>query len=189
MVLGTLLAILFTCAPAMTGQGEALVGRPSPDWPARHWVQGGPLRLGDLRGQVVLLRFFMESGCPYCRATAPALNALHEEFGPRGLVVVGMYTPKPRPRPTKVNEVRGYVKAFGFRFPVAVDDEWSALRRLWLNRVPESEYTSVSLLIGRDGIVRHVQLGGLYAKNAKDPQGRRDYEAMRAEIVALLAKP
>ena len=72
--------------------------------------------------------------------------------------------------------------------PVAVDDEWSALRRLWLDRVPESDYTSVSLLIDRDGIVRHVQLGGLYGKNVKDPQGRRDYESMRAEIVALLAE-
>ena len=34
-----------------------------------------------------------------------------------------------------------------------------------------------------------VQLGGLYAKNAKDPQGRRDYEAMRTKIVSLVAEP
>jgi peroxiredoxin len=152
------------------------------------WVQGGPLGLADLRGKVVLIRFFMDARCPLCLGTAPALNEFDRDFGPKGLVVIGMYTPKPRPRPTKVSEVRSYVKAFGFRFPVAVDDEWSALRRLWLDRVPESEYTSVSLLIDRDGIVRHVQLGGLYAKNAKDSQGRRDYEAMREGIVALLAE-
>jgi hypothetical protein len=48
----------------------------------------------------------MESDCPYCHATAPALNEFHREFGPRGLVVVGMYTPKPRPRQTSVEEVR-----------------------------------------------------------------------------------
>jgi peroxiredoxin len=152
------------------------------------WVQGGPLGLADLRGKVVLIRFFMDARCPLCRGTAPALNEFDRDFGPEGLVVIGIYTPKPRPRPTKVNEVRGYVKAFGFRFPVAVDAEWSALRRLWLDRVPKSEYTSVSLLIDRDGIVRHVQLGGLYAKDAKDPQGRRDYDAMRAEIITLLAE-
>jgi len=186
VVLGTLLAILFTCAPAMTGQGEALVGRPSPDWPARHWVQGGPLRLGDLRGQVVLLRFFMESGCPYCRATAPALNALHEEFGPRGLVVVGMYTPKPRPRPTGVDEVRRHVESYGFRFPVAVDDDWAALRRLWLDRVPDAEFTSSSLLIDKQGIVRYVHAGGAFAPQAQDARARHDYDDLRAAIERAL---
>jgi len=152
------------------------------------WVQGGPLRLADLRGKVVLLRFFMDARCPLCRGTAPALNDFYREFGPEGLVVVGLYTPKPRPRPTRVDEVRDYVTAFGFRFPAAVDDHWSALRRLWLDRVPDAPYTSASLLIDRRGIVRHVQPGGLYAKDSRDPQGRRDYEVMRSRIVALLAE-
>jgi peroxiredoxin len=176
-------------APAMSGQGEALVGKRSPDWPARTWVQGGPLRLSDLRGKVVLVRFFMDSGCPYCRATAPALNALHEEFASRGLVVVGMYTPKPAPRPTRVEEVRGYVEAYGFRFPVAVDDDWGALRRLWLDRVPQADFTSSSLLIDRQGIVRHVHRGGAFAPDARDAQARADYDALRAAIERALSAP
>lgn len=98
-----------------------------------------------------------------------------------------MYTPKPRPRPATVEEVRRHVQAYGFRFPVAVDDDWTTLRRLWLDRVPDATFTSASLLIDREGIVRHVQPGGLYARDAQDPQARRDYEAMRAAIVRLLA--
>jgi len=84
--------------------------------------------------------------------------------------------------------VRDYVKAFGFRFPVAVDDDWSALRRLWLDRVPDAEFTSASLLIDRKGIVRHIQSGGTYSKGSKDRQARRDYESMRSAIVKLLAE-
>jgi len=178
------LLVLSILAAAQGG----IVGTPSPDWPAVRWVQGGPLRLADLRGRVVLIRFFMDSRCPLCLETAPALNEFDRELGPKGLVVIGFYTPKPRPRPTSVGEVRDYVKAFGFRFPVAVDDEWSALRKLWLDRVPDAEFTSASLLIDRKGIVRHVQPGGVYAKDSGDARARRDYRAMRAAIVKLLAE-
>ena len=186
MVRTVLLSILFAAVPAMSSQGDALVGTPSPDWPARKWVQGGPLQLADLRGKVVLLRFFMDADCPYCSATAPALNALHEDFASRGLVVIGMYTPKPRPRPTSVERVKEYVAAYGFEFPVAVDDDWAALRRLWLDRVPGAEFTSSSLLIDRQGVVRHVQRGGVYSPNAKDAGARRDYDALRSAIERAL---
>ena len=172
--------------------GLSILGQPVPEWPAKapeKWVQGGPLTLAGLRGQVVLIRFFMDADCPLCRRTAPALNEFHDEFSSRGLTVIGMYTPKPRPRPVPVERVREYVEAYGFQFPVAVDDDWSALRRLWLDRVPDADYTSASLLIDRDGILRHVHEGGLYAKDAAGPEARRGYQEMRAAIERLLAEP
>ena len=175
-------------AAAMSGEGASLLGKPSPDWSNERWVQGGPLRLSGLRGKVVLVRFFMDADCPMCRGTAPALNELYAEFGARGLVVVGMYTPKPRPRPVTTEEVRGYVKSYGFRFPVAVDDDWATLRRLWLDRVPDASFTSASLLIDRRRVLRHVQKGGLYAKDAASAEARADYQAMRSAIVQLLAE-
>src|SRR5262245_43026707 len=102
--------------------GQVLLGQPAPEWGPRPWVRGAALELPSLRGKAVLVRFFMSPECPLCRATAPSLNALHRELGPAGLVVVGMFTPKPRPRPVRLDEVRGYVEAYGFHFPVAVDD-------------------------------------------------------------------
>jgi peroxiredoxin len=170
----------------------ALLGHPVPEWPAKPaelWVQGGPLTLAGLRGRVVLIRFFMDADCPYCRATAPSLNELHDEFGPKGLVVIGMYTPKPRPRAVTPQEVRGYVKSYGFHFPVAIDADWSALHKLWLDRAPDADYTSASLLIDRRGNLRHVHEGGVYAKDASEPRARKDYEDMRKAIVTLLAEP
>jgi len=170
----------------------ALLGQAVPEWPAKpeeSWVQGGPLTLAGLRGKVVLIRFFMDSDCPYCRGTAPSLNEFHDSFAARGLVVIGMYTPKPRPRAVTLDEVRGYVKSYGFTFPVAVDADWSALHRLWLDRVPDAGFTSATLLIDRHGILRHVQKGGVYAKDAADAQARRDYDEMRKAVITLLAEP
>jgi peroxiredoxin len=183
VALAALLAILGMVS------GDAIVGQPAPAWGTHRWVQGGPLSLASLRGRVVLVRFFMSADCPYCRGTAPSLNELHREFAPAGLVVVGMFTPKPRPRPASVEEVRAYVETYGFRFPVAVDDDWSALRALWLDRVPDARFTSSSLLIDKQGIVRHVHPGGTFAKDGTDPRARRDYEALRAAIERLLAEP
>ena len=169
-----------------------ILGQPVPDWPAKapdRWVQGGPLTLAGLRGRVVLIRFFMDADCPYCRATAPSLNEFHDAFAAEGLVVIGMYTPKPRPRAVAMDDVRGYVKSYGFTFPVAIDADWSALHGLWLDRVPDAEFTSATLLIDRHGILRHVQKGGVYAKDASDPQARSDYERLRKAVIALLAEP
>ena len=60
-----------------------IVGRPVPELPAEpgiRWVQGGPLTLAGLRGEVVPIRFFTDGDCPYCRMTAPSLNAFHDEM-------------------------------------------------------------------------------------------------------------
>jgi peroxiredoxin len=173
---------------AVTLLAATLVGTPAPDWPQLHWVQGGPPSLAGLRGKVVLVRFFTDRECPFCSATAPALNELDREFRSQGLVVIGFYTPKPRPRATSPEDVRRTVEAYGFRFPVAVDDEWKALRRLWLDRSPGAGWTSASLVIDRGGIVRYVHPGGVFAKESEDPQARRDYDEIRSTIETLLSR-
>ncbi len=183
------IALSAAIAGSAPPEGASLLGRPSPDWPDLPWVQGGPLRLSGLRGKVVLVRFFTGRDCPYCSATAPSLSALAEEFGPKGLVVIGIYTPKPAPRRTSVAEVRRVAQAYGFRFPVAVDADWRALRRLWLDRVPGASFTSASLLLDRRGVVRHVHPGGVFSMDSSDPKARRDYEALRAAIAALVEEP
>lgn len=52
-------------------------------------LQGGQFRLSQLRGRVVVLNFWA-TWCGPCREEIPALNALQNELGPRGLEVVGV---------------------------------------------------------------------------------------------------
>jgi thiol-disulfide isomerase/thioredoxin len=66
--------------------------------------------------------------CPFCSATAPALNRFDEEYRGRGLVVIGVYHHKD-PESLDVETVRGYVEHYQFRFPVAVDPDWQTLKR------------------------------------------------------------
>jgi thiol-disulfide isomerase/thioredoxin len=79
-------------SPHQSEQGEVvegfeLIGTTAPDWEITEWIGSPPLSLAALRGKVVFVRWFAGTGCPYCSATAPALNRLHQDFARRGLVV------------------------------------------------------------------------------------------------------
>ncbi len=161
-----------------TIDATTIVGRPPPPWDV-DWINGTPLTLDALRGEVVLVRWFTD-GCPYCAATAPTLVALHDELAGRGLRVVGMYHHK-SDEPLTVDDVRALADRFGFRFPVAIDRDWRTLRRWWLDA--HEGWTSVSFLIDRQGVVRFVHTGGSY------PPGSADATQMRRWIDQLLAEP
>ena len=168
-----------TADPPASDDLSGLIGQPAPGWKLEHWFNSEPLALEDLRSKVVLVRWFMAPSCPLCSATAPALNRFDEQYRSRGLVVVGVYHHKD-PEPLDVETVRGYVEHYQFRFPVAVDPDWQTLKRWWLDG-HERSWTSVSFLIDRRGVIRHVHLGGKLAPDTDD------FRVMRAKIEALLA--
>lgn len=142
-------------------EGGELIGRPAPAWAAgKSWINSEPLTLESLRGRVVLVRFWLID-CPYCEATAPALNALHAKYSARGLVVLGFHHPK-SPRARDPENVRTVVREYGFQFPVALDDDWEALTKYWFPNGEERRFTSVSFLIDRRGVIRWVHDGGEY---------------------------
>src|SRR5262245_40441571 len=82
-----------------------LVGKPAPAWEASDWMNSPPLLLKELRGKVVLVRWFTSKECPHCSATAPALNQLDDDFRAKGLVVVGMYHHKDDEHPLDIAKV------------------------------------------------------------------------------------
>jgi peroxiredoxin len=159
------LTILLLALLLVSFSGSNLIGTKAPEWHNSQWFNSEPLKLSDLKGKVILLRFFMESSCPMCRASAPYLNEFHARYKDRGLVVIGMYTPKPVPRKTDLDTVKHYVRNYGFQFPVAIDDDWATLNAFWLNRVPDADFTSVSFLIDRKGIIHHIHPGGTYSEH------------------------
>jgi peroxiredoxin len=166
--------------PADAALDHELVGTTPPEWAAVDWRNSKPLALADLRGRVVLVRWFMGTSCPFCSATAPSLKALHREYASRGLTIVGLYHHK-EPQPLQRGEFDGYVRDYGFEFPVARDPEWATLKAWWLDG-HEREWTSVSFLLDKAGRVRGIHPGGRYAP------GDSSFAAMKRAIERLLVE-
>jgi peroxiredoxin len=172
-------AVLLAVLSASAGRaGDPLIGTQAPEWQVSDWANSKPLALKDLAGKVVLVRWWTAPGCPFCALTAPALNEFHRDYKGRGLVVLGFYHHKAE-TPLSAERVQRSAEKLGFRFPVAVDRDWKTLKRWWLDK-HERAWTSVTFLIDRKGVIRHVHPGGCYVK------GDKDYEALRAKIEELL---
>lgn len=161
----------------------ALIGNTPPEWQLERWISSEPRSLASLRGSVVLVRWWT-AGCPFCSSTAPALRHFNETYGPRGLQVIGVYHHKEATPfdPTVYEET---ARKYGFTFPVAFDPEWRAFES-WLRdrdgKPVSTGWTSVTFLLDRRGVIRHVHPGGQYL--AGDPA----YAEMQAAIEKLLAE-
>jgi thiol-disulfide isomerase/thioredoxin len=165
------------------------IGTPAPAWGAMEWLGSEPLTLEDLRGRVVLIRFWTDT-CPFCRATAPALAQLDADHREQGVTVIGMYHPKPRGSVRTPAEVAAVIEAWGWRFPVALDTRWAALDAFWLGHGPR-DATSASFVLDRQGVIRYVHPGPEFHPDgpADHESCRRDYAEIRAVLAALLAEP
>ena len=138
---------------------ENLIGAKAPEWEVGTWINSRPLALKELRGKVLLIRWWTGPGCPYCAASAPILRDLEKRYGKKGLVVIGFYHPKSEGSVNR-SEVARLAKDLGMDFPVAIDAEWKTLNRYLLNQFPDAPFTSVSFLIDQEGIIRYVHPGG-----------------------------
>jgi peroxiredoxin len=163
---------------ADTNTTSPLLGQSAPEWKLTNWINSPPLHLGDLRGKVVLVRWWTAPDCPYCKATAPALNEFHSVYAGRGLCVIGAYHEKGSKK-ASLAQVKRFTRQYGFTFPVAVDPEWQTLKKWWLD-TGEKDWTSVTFLLDRKGVVRYIHPGGEYVR------GDNDYATIRKNIEKLL---
>jgi len=165
----------------LASEGRELVGTQAPEWRGLVFVQGGPLSLAALRGKLVLLRFWLVD-CGYCKATAPALNELHERYASRGLTVVGIHHPK-SDAARDLERVRRTARELGFEFPVAHDDEWPTVRAYGVGSAFK-RFTSVSVLVDRDGRIAWVHDGGEFHRggSAGHEDCNRAFDTLDGEI-------
>ena len=168
--------------------GAEMIGKPAPEWTFTRWVRGPQHSLRDLRGKVVLVRWWTE-GCHYCRSTLPVLERLQKEH--RGdLVVLGVFHPKPEPHDVSDRHILQVAGTLGFSGPVAFDRDWKTLDRYWLDANPERSWTSVSFLIDREGVIRWVHGGGEYHPS-DDPRHHAcevEYEGLEQALKQALGE-
>lgn len=89
------------------------LGRAAPDF-LLQTVDGGELRLSDLRGKPVLVNFWA-SWCGPCREEMPEIVRVADEQADNGLTVVAVNLQE------NDGQVREFADEFGMEFPIVID--------------------------------------------------------------------
>jgi peroxiredoxin len=111
-------------------------------------LEGKPVTVpGELKGRVVLIRFWSAT-CPRCtKEMINALEALYQKYREKGFVVVSVNVNPP-------NEVtEKFRQADKVSFPVLVDPDSLAAKRYGAKVLP------TTFILGRDGVVKEKMLG------------------------------
>jgi cytochrome c biogenesis protein CcmG/thiol:disulfide interchange protein DsbE len=170
LALGLLLVLVITgiwwtqrnAAPGAASLGQ-MAGEPVPDVTLM-LLDGSPLRLSDLRGDVVVVNFWA-SWCEPCRAEMPELQAFWDAAQAAGerttIVGVGIRTDVDK-------HARDVVVAGGFTYPIGRDTntDQPGIGPIEAAFGIPSAYPS-TVVIRPDGIVDAFQLGPLTAERLR----------------------
>ncbi len=133
-----------------------ITGIPAPDFELER-LDGGTVRLRDLRGKVVMLNFWA-TWCVPCREEMPLLAQIYRDYHPQGLEILGVnLTSQDDPA-----EVRRFVQELDIPFPILLDHNAQVERAYRIFGIP------TTVFITREGIIHRVQVGIL--------KGREDVE-------------
>ena len=93
-----------------------------PEWDIAQWFNTDqPLRVADLRGQVVLIHAF-QMLCPGCVIHAiPQARQVHEQFADQGVAMIGLHTVFEHHDAMQPHALAAFIHEHGLRFPVGVD--------------------------------------------------------------------
>jgi thiol-disulfide isomerase/thioredoxin len=113
-------------------------------------LTGAPIRLASYRGKVVVLNFW-GSWCPPCRAEAPTLAVLSEQYGSQGVSFLG----------DDVGDTTANALAFthdvGITYPNVNDAGYSIVQDF--SRVAPVGYTPTTVIIDRTGHIAGLVIG------------------------------
>ena len=126
-------------------------------------IKGSPVRLNDYQGKVVLLNIWA-TWCPPCRSEMPDLQSFYSTNQDKGFVILAIDAGDSLP------EVQSFVREYNLSFPVLLDPQIDLVKRMKIFNYP------TSILIGRDGVVKNIQIG------------QYPPERMKADIAPYLAK-
>ncbi|WP_434143086.1 TlpA family protein disulfide reductase [Leucobacter sp. gxy201] len=117
---------------------------------------GSTFGTDDIAGRVTVVNFWY-AGCPPCRAEAPDLVEVYDEFAPQGVAFVGVNTRD------QVAQAQQFSEQFGIEYPsimdVAGDRE---VQRAFAGQVPLNAVPT-TLVLDAQGRVAHRVLGQLAA--------------------------
>ena len=151
---------------------------PAPELLGKAWLNAtnaNSLTWHARRGKVTIVHFWTFD-CINCRHNLPFYDAWEQDYGPRGVAVIGIHTPETDAERDPVN-VAKKVKALGLSYPVLVDAQHANWDR-WQQRCWPTVY-----LVDKQGRVRYAWEGEL------DNQGAGGDAKMRKLIEDLIEEP
>jgi peroxiredoxin len=140
-LLGAIL-VIFTVS---TLAASSLEGQVAPDFVLRS-ATGENLRLSEYRGDVVLINFWA-TWCGPCRQEMPLLDDLYGRYQRVGFNLLGVNIDEDSRRAMQM------VQELGVNFPVLFDENKEVSKLYEVAAMP------MTILVDREGIVRHVHHG------------------------------
>lgn len=124
---------------------SGLTGQTAPDFVLRSST-GENLRLSEYRGDVVMINFWA-TWCGPCRQEMPLLDELYGRYQRVGFSLLGVNIDDDSRR------AMAMVNELGIRFPVLFDSEKK------VSKLYEVEAMPLTILLDREGTVRHIHYG------------------------------
>ncbi|MBP9813841.1 cytochrome c biogenesis protein DipZ [Candidatus Woesebacteria bacterium] len=115
------------------------------------WINSPPLRLENLRGNVVLIDFWTYT-CINCIRTLPYLKSWWKSYEDKGLIIVGVHTPEFAFEKEERN-VKAAIGDFGITYPVMQDNNYAT----W--QAYNNRYWPAHYLIDKNGKIRYTHFG------------------------------
>jgi peroxiredoxin len=160
-----------TFSPAMSDDNSPPT--PAPELTeVTDWVNSKPLKLGDQKGKVVIVRFWT-NGCINCIHNYPHYRSWTEKYKDnKALLMVGIHTPE-FDAEKDVDQIKAKAKKNQLTFAIAVDNK-QANWKAWGN-----QYWPCVYLVDKAGNVRYRWAGEL---------GDEGYKKLTGLIDELLAE-
>jgi peroxiredoxin len=118
-------------------------------------LDGNPVRLANLRGQVVRLNFWA-SWCPPCQFETPILRSLDQRYRDRGLALIGVQVQQ------TVEDGRQYAERYDLEYTIGADVAGHIFRQYRVFALP------TQFFIDPDGRIRQIVNGPLSEDAASD---------------------
>lgn len=110
-------------------------------------LHGNQISLADYEGKVLFLNIWA-TWCPPCRTEIPDFIDVYEGYKDRGLEILGISVDTSSP-----DRVRRFVEMNEINYPVAM------FNKDFLNDYQPGQYIPVTIIIDREGRIRHKQIG------------------------------
>jgi len=142
-----LFIVLIACAMVFGCKAsEGSLNPPAQDFSLQD-LNNRTVRLSDYSGKVIILNFFA-TWCPPCKAEIPYFIELLDEYGDKGLAVIGVSLDE-----GGQSKVRDFVKDMGINYPVLmndglVDKQFGPIRSIPATFIIDKKGNIISQIVG-----------------------------------------